>query len=227
MSVELSIERPGKVIAIGLNYRDHAEESGATLPTSPISFAKWPSSLIGSGADIVIPPDVAEVDYEAELGVIIGAEVRNVPTSQALSTVRGYICANDVSAREVQRIDGQWTRGKSFDTFGPVGPKLVAAEDVPDPQNLRIRCRVNGETLQDAHTSNMIFPVADLISFVSRYTTLHPGDLILTGTPGGVGMGRTPQRFLAAGDVVEVEIERLGVLTNGVRRVETDERDGP
>ena len=212
----LPIEPPSKVIAVGLNYRDHAAESGAELPTHPITFAIWPSALIADGDQIVIPAHVDRIDYEAELGVVIDREARDVSVDDALDVVRGYLCGNDVSARTVQAADGQWTRGKSFDTFCPVGPRLVPARELPDPQALAIRCRVNGELLQDGHTSQMAFSVADLVSLISASTTLLPGDLILTGTPGGVGIGRSPQRFLEPGDVVEVEIDGIGVLRNPV-----------
>lgn len=212
----LPIEPPSKVIAVGLNYRDHAEESGAELPTHPITFAVWPSALIPDGEEIVIPAHVDRVDYEAELGVVIDREVRDVAVDHALDFVRGYLCGNDVSARTIQAADGQWTRGKSFDTFCPIGPRLVSVHELPDPQALAIRCRVNSELLQDGHTSQMAFSVAELISLISASTTLLPGDLILTGTPGGVGVGRNPQRFLEPGDVVEVEIDGIGVLSNPV-----------
>jgi 2,4-didehydro-3-deoxy-L-rhamnonate hydrolase len=211
----LPIERPGKIVCVGLNYRDHAEEQGAELPTEPLLFAKWPSALIGPGEPIVIPPLVAKCDYEAELGVVMGARVRGVSKENALEAVRGYVCANDVSARDLQFGDGQWTRGKSVDTFCPVGP-LVPREDVPDPHALAIRAIVSGEVLQDSSTANLIFGVDEVISYVSQTTTLEPGDLILTGTPAGVGVFREPQRLLRPGDEVTIEIERIGSLTNPV-----------
>jgi 2-keto-4-pentenoate hydratase/2-oxohepta-3-ene-1,7-dioic acid hydratase in catechol pathway len=213
----LPIGRPGKIVCVGLNYRDHAEESGMALPERPLIFAKWPSSLIGPGVPIVIPEQAKEVDYEAELGVVIGARATRVSVDEALDHVAGYLCANEVSARDVQFADGQWTRGKSFDTFGPVGP-LVPAGDVPDPQALRIRCLLNDEVVQDSSTEQMVFTVAEVIAFVSDGITLEPGDLILTGTPAGVGLGRKPPVYLADGDEVTVEIERIGSLTNPVRR---------
>jgi 2-keto-4-pentenoate hydratase/2-oxohepta-3-ene-1,7-dioic acid hydratase in catechol pathway len=211
-------------VAVGLNYRDHAEESGAAVPVTPVTFAKWPSSLVADGEPIILPEGLGSIDYEAELGVVIDREVRDVAVDDALDVVRGYVCVNDISARAVQARDGQWTRAKSFDTFGPVGPRLVPAGEIPDPQALGIRCRINGELLQDGHTSNMVFTVAQLISFISTATTLLPGDLIITGTPGGVGIGRTPERYLATGDVVEVEIDGIGVLRNEVRAA-TPERE--
>jgi 2,4-didehydro-3-deoxy-L-rhamnonate hydrolase len=211
----LPIERPGKIVCVGLNYRDHAEEQGAELPTEPLLFAKWPSALIGPGEPIVIPPLVAKCDYEAELGVVMGARVRGVSKENALEAVRGYVCANDVSARDLQFGDGQWTRGKSVDTFCPVGP-LVPREDVPDPHALAIRAIVSGEVLQDSTTANLIFGVDEVITHVARTTTLEPGDLILTGTPAGVGVFRDPQRLLQPGDEVTIEIESVGSLTNPV-----------
>jgi 2-keto-4-pentenoate hydratase/2-oxohepta-3-ene-1,7-dioic acid hydratase in catechol pathway len=211
----LPIERPGKIVAVGLNYHDHAEEQGAELPSEPLLFAKWPTALIGPGEPIVIPALVDECDYEAELGVVIGARVKGVSRENALEAVRGYVCANDVSARDLQFSDGQWTRGKSVDTFCPVGP-LVPAAEIPDPHRLLIRAIVSGEVLQDSTTANLIFGVDEIISHVSKTTTLEPGDLLLTGTPAGVGVFREPQRLLRPGDQVTIEIERIGSLTNPV-----------
>ncbi len=211
----LPIERPGKIVCVGLNYRDHAEEQGVELPTAPLLFAKWPNALIGPGDPIVIPPAVTKCDYEAELGVVLGTRVSRVSKENALEAVRGYVCANDVSARDLQFGDGQWTRGKSVDTFCPVGP-LVPAADIPDPHDLRIRAIVSGEVLQDSTTANLIFGVDDIISYASQTLTFEPGDLILTGTPSGVGVFRDPQRLLRPGDEVTIEIERVGSLTNPV-----------
>jgi 2-keto-4-pentenoate hydratase/2-oxohepta-3-ene-1,7-dioic acid hydratase in catechol pathway len=213
----LPIERPGKVVCVGLNYRDHASESGLDLPSRPLLFAKWQTSLVGPGEDIVLPSISQEVDFEAELGVVIGRSAHGVTADDALEYVAGYVCVNDVSARDVQMGDGQWTRGKSFDTFCPVGPALVPASEVPDPQALAIRCLVNGEALQDSTTAEMVFGVAELIAFISEAITLEPGDLIATGTPAGVGFARTPPVFLRDGDEVTVEIARVGALTNRVR----------
>jgi 2-keto-4-pentenoate hydratase/2-oxohepta-3-ene-1,7-dioic acid hydratase in catechol pathway len=211
----LPIERPGKIVCVGLNYRDHAEEQGVELPAAPLLFAKWPNSLIGPGDQIVIPPAVAQCDYEAELAVVIGSRVSRVSKENALEAVRGYVCANDVTARDLQFGDGQWTRGKSVDTFCPVGP-LVPAADVPDPHDLSIRAIVSGEVLQDSTTANLIFGVDDIISYASQTVTFEPGDLILTGTPAGVGIFRDPPRLLQPGDEVTIEIERIGSLTNPV-----------
>jgi 2-keto-4-pentenoate hydratase/2-oxohepta-3-ene-1,7-dioic acid hydratase in catechol pathway len=212
----LPIERPQKIVCIGLNYRDHAEEQGVALPERPLLFAKWPNTLIGPGEPIRLPAVSHEVDYEAELGVVIGERVRQASPDTALEAVRGYLCANDVSGRDVQFSDRQWVRGKSFDTFCPVGPELVPASDVPDPQALRIRAILNGEVMQDSSTANMVFGVAEIISFVSEAITLEPGDLILTGTPAGVGVFRDPKVLLQPGDEITIEIERLGALTNPV-----------
>jgi 2-keto-4-pentenoate hydratase/2-oxohepta-3-ene-1,7-dioic acid hydratase in catechol pathway len=213
----LPIAIPSKIVCIGLNYRDHAEEQGVDLPEAPLLFAKWPNTLIGAGEAIVIPPITSKVDYEAELGVVIGARLRNVSEENALEGVRGYLCLNDVSARDLQFADGQWVRGKSLDTFCPVGPKLVSADNVPDPQHLSIRALVNGRVLQDSSTAQMVFGVAAVIAHVSRAITLEPGDLIATGTPAGVGAFRDPPLFLRPGDEVTIEIEGLGALTNPVR----------
>ena len=211
----LPIERPGKIVCVGLNYSDHAEEQGAELPAEPLLFAKWPTSLIGPGEAIVIPPIVAKADYEAELGVVIGARVKGVSKENALEAVAGYLCANDVSARDLQFSDGQWTRGKSPDTFCPVGP-MTPRDDVTDPHALAIRALVNGEVLQDSTTANLIFGIDEVIAYVSRTSTLEPGDLVLTGTPAGVGVFRKPQRLLQPGDEVTIEIEGLASLTNPV-----------
>jgi len=212
----LPIDRPQKIVCIGLNYSDHAEEQGVPLPERPILFAKWPNTLIGPGEPIVVPAISQKVDYEAELGVVIGRQVKGVSADTALEAVAGYVCVNDVSARDLQFGDGQWVRGKSPDTFCPVGPRLVPASEIPDPQALRIRAVLNGETMQDSTTANMVFGVAEIVSFVSQAITLEPGDLIATGTPAGVGAFRDPPVFMQAGDEVTIEIEGIGSLTNPV-----------
>ncbi len=212
----LPIERPQKIVCVGLNYRDHAEEQAVDLPERPLLFAKWPNTLIGPGEPIVIPPLSDRVDYEAELGVVIGSSARGVSVENALEAVAGYICANDVTARDLQRGDGQWTRGKSLDTFCPVGPALVPASEVPDPQALGIRAILNGEVMQDSTTANMVFGVAEIVAFVSEAITLEPGDLILTGTPAGVGVFRDPPVLLQPGDEITIEIDGLGALSNPV-----------
>src|SRR6187401_2029607 len=211
----LPIPRPGKIVCVGLNYRDHAEEQGVDLPAAPLLFAKFTTALIGPGDAIVIPPIVTKCDYEAELGVVLGRTVRQVSKENAMEAVAGYVVANDVSARDLQFGDGQWTRGKSPDTFCPVGP-LTPRDDIPDPHALKIRAIVSGEVLQDSTTANLIFGVDDVIAYASQTTTLEPGDLILTGTPAGVGVFRDPQRLLQPGDEVTIEIEGLASLTNPV-----------
>ena len=212
--------QPPNILALGLNYRKHAAETGVRLPDEPVLFLKATSSVIGPGEPILLPAaGPGEVDFEAELGIVIGRRVKNVPPSGALEAVLGYTCANDVSARDwqIRRQKKQWARGKSFDTFCPVGPCLVTRDEIPDPGSLRIRTLLNGEVLQDASTSDMIFDAATVISDLSRSMTLLPGTLILTGTPEGVGFTRTPPRYLAAGDTVTVSIEGIGELTNPVQ----------
>ena len=209
------IARPGKIVCVGLNYRDHAEEQGAELPSAPLLFAKFTTALSGPGDPIVIPSHVTKCDYEAELGVVIGSTVKGVSKENALDAVAGYLVANDVSARDLQFSDGQWTRGKSPDTFCPVGP-LVSADEVGDPHALWIRAILNGETVQDSTTANLIFGIDEIVSYVSQTSTLEEGDLILTGTPAGVGVFREPQRLLQPGDEITIEIDRVGSLTNPV-----------
>jgi 2-keto-4-pentenoate hydratase/2-oxohepta-3-ene-1,7-dioic acid hydratase in catechol pathway len=212
----LPIDRPGKIICVGLNYRDHAEEQGTALPEAPLLFAKWQNTLVGPGDPIVIPPVVTKCDYEAELGVVIGERVRDVSAENALEAVAGYVCVNDVSARDLQFADGQWTRGKSPDTFCPVGPALVSRDEIPEPQALPIRAILNGEIVQESSTANMIFGVADVIAYVTRTITLEPGDLIATGTPAGVGAFRDPPLYMKPGDEITIEIDGIGSLTNPV-----------
>lgn len=208
---------PGKVIAVGLNYRDHAKELKVEPPASPIIFAKFPNSVTGPGAPVFLPPGDVQLDYEAELAVVIGRAGRGISKARALEHVAGYMPLNDVSARKWQFGDQQWVRGKSCDSFCPIGPWLTTRDEVPDPQALAIKARVNGELRQNSNTCNLIFGVAELIAFISAAITLEPGDIIATGTPDGVGVFRKPPVFLQPGDVVEVEIEGLGVLSNQVR----------
>lgn len=207
-----------KVICVGLNYADHARESGATPPDEPVLFNKFPTALRGHGEPIVLPRVSHEVDYEAELVLVIGRGGRHIARDHALEHVAGYCPGHDVSARDWQlRKPGkQWLLGKTFDTFAPCGPALVTRNEVPHPGKLSIRFRLNGETMQDSNTDQFIFPVEELVAYVSQVCTLEPGDLIFTGTPPGVGFARQPPRFLKPGDVAEVEIEGLGVLRNPV-----------
>jgi 2,4-diketo-3-deoxy-L-fuconate hydrolase len=205
-----------KVICVGLNYSDHTSESGFELPKAPLLFGKFANTLCGDGDAIVLPAGIGHVDGEAELAVVIGETAREVAERDAFSVVQGYTCANDVSARDAQFADGQWFRGKGFDTFCPVGPRVVPRDDL-NPADLRVVQRLNGETLQDSNTSHLIFRIPRLISYISQAITLERGDLILTGTPEGVGFFRDPKIALADGDVIEVEVDGIGVLRNEVR----------
>jgi 2-keto-4-pentenoate hydratase/2-oxohepta-3-ene-1,7-dioic acid hydratase in catechol pathway len=209
--------RPGKVVAIGLNYLDHIREAGLEPPQRPPVFAKFTTSVIGDGDEIRVDRAVTQrVDWEVELAVVIGRTASRVSEAQALSHIFGYTVANDVSARDVQFADGQWVRGKSLDTFCPLGPAIVTAEEIGDPQGLALSTRVNGEVVQDSNTREMLFGVARLIEFCSHSFTLEPGDVIVTGTPWGCGEFMSPARSLADGDVVEVEVEGIGRLRNPV-----------
>jgi len=209
------IPDPDKIICLGLNYRNHAEEAGFDVPTVPILFGKYRNTLAGPTQPIILPPASQEVDYEGELAVVICRRCKNVPAHEALDCVAGYMALNDVSARDLQFRTGQWLSGKSLDTFAPCGPALVINE-IKDPQDLSILTRLNGLTMQASNTRDMIFPVADTIAYISQLMTLEPGDIIATGTPEGVGFKRKPPVFLHAGDVVEVEIEAIGKIRNPV-----------
>ncbi|EKF42137.1 fumarylacetoacetate hydrolase [Nitratireductor indicus C115] len=201
----------GKFICIGLNYSDHAREAGLPVPTEPIVFMKATSAICGPDDDLVIPRGSTKTDWEVELGIVIGKTAKHVSKEDALEHVAGYCVLHDVSERAFQNErQGQWTKGKSCDTFGPTGPWLVTREEVADPQNLSMWLKVNGETMQSGSTRTMVFGVAELVSYLSDFMSLHPGDIISTGTPPGVGMGLSPQRYLKAGDVVELGIEGLG-----------------
>lgn len=213
VSLRAPVPGTGKIVCVGLNYRDHAAETGKAVPTEPVLFAKFANSVVPDGAAVSIPALTAEADWEAELAVVIGSRATRVPRDRALDHVAGYACANDLSARDLQRSGGQWTRGKAIDGFLPLGPYLVTADEVPDPQALDIRCTLNGEVVQDSSTSQMVFGVAELVSIVSQTMTLEPGDILLTGTPPGVGTAMSPPRFLAPGDELVVEISGLGRLT--------------
>jgi 2-keto-4-pentenoate hydratase/2-oxohepta-3-ene-1,7-dioic acid hydratase in catechol pathway len=212
------IPDPLKVVCIGLNYRDHAEETGAAIPREPVLFSKFSSALQGAGEPIVLPWVSDQVDFEAELVLVVGKKGRHIPKAQAMSYLAGYAVGHDVSARDWQtgKDAKQWLAGKTFDTFAPVGPVIVTADEVPDPHNLGIRLKINGTTMQNSNTKQMIFRADDLLAYISQVVTLQPGDLIFTGTPPGVGIARKPPVFLKGGDVVEVEIDGLGTLRNPV-----------
>lgn len=210
------IPDPGKVICVGLNYRDHTREVGQDEPDVPTLFPKFANGLIGHDEPIRVPRGVDDIDFEAELGVVIGRRARAVAPEEALDYVAGITAVNDVSSRAFQFASSQWTSGKIVDTFAPCGPWLVTLDEVDDVQGLAIRTRLNGEVVQDGTTADMMFGVAELIAHISAFATLEPGDLIATGTPPGVGMGRTPPLYMDPGDSVEVEVESIGVLRNRV-----------
>ncbi len=214
------LSHPEKIMCIGKNYRDHCAEMKSPLPERPVLFAKYPSSLAGPEDEIGLPAVSTMVDWEAELAVVIGRSCRNVSAQEALECVFGYTCANDLTMRDAQSQDGQWVRAKSPDGFCPLGPALVSADEVDDPQALDIRLSLNGKVMQSSNTREMVFGVAELVSYLSRTMTLKPGDVLLTGTPPGVGAGRDPQVFLAPGDRVVVEVEGLGALANVMRAEE-------
>ena len=219
------VPRPGKIMAVGLNYRDHVEEQGGKVktPERPMLFAKFPTSVIGDGATVEWDPDLTDaVDLEAELGVVIGRTARRVSEAEAMRYVLGYTCINDVTARDVQYSDKQYVRGKSLDTFCPMGPALVTRDEVPDPGALAVRSWRNDELMQDSNTSNLIFSVPFLISFCSQAFTLEPGDVICTGTPSGVGYFREPRVLMHDGDTMTVEVERVGRLTNPCHEIHLD-----
>jgi len=208
---------PPKIVCLGLNYRDHAEEAGAKIPEEPIIFMKPRTSIVGPGEPVIKPRFVEELDYEVELAIIIGRKGKDIPVSEASDYIFGYTVFNDISARDIQFKDGQWTRGKSFDTFAPIGPCITTATQIGDPNNLRLRTRVNGEIRQDSSTSRMIFNVYEIVHHLSRVMTLEPCDIIATGTPGGVAVFMKPEpKFLQPGDTIEVEIEKIGTLRNPI-----------
>jgi len=211
--------RPGKLICIGLNYRDHAAESNMPIPEKPIVFSKFATAVTGPNQPVVLPARSEKVDYEAELAFVIGRRAKNVAKEKALDYVLGYTCLNDVTARDFQFADGQWQRGKSCDTFAPMGECIVTTDEIPDPHRLAIKLRLNGQTMQDSNTDQLIFGIPELVAFLSETITLEPGDVVATGTPPGVGFARKPPVFLKDGDVMEVEVEGLGVLTNPVAAV--------
>lgn len=212
-----------KFVAIGLNYHEHARESNMPVPAEPMMFAKWLSCLCGPNDDTVMPAECQQLDWEVELGIVIGTRARQVTEAEALQHVAGYCVSNDVSERhyQIQRGSGQWGKGKGFDTFGPIGPYLVTADEVGDPQSLGLWLDVNGQRRQTGHTSDMIFSCAQIVSHCSQVMTLEPGDLIITGTPPGVGMGMKPPHFLKEGDVVELGIDKLGTQRQRIVRART------
>ncbi len=210
------IPRPGKIICIGLNYRDHAAETGQDLPEHPTVFAKYATCVVGPRDPIVLPRVSSHIDYEGELAVVIGREAKEAPLDKALDYVAGYTAFNDVSARDYQHHTSQWTIGKTFDTFGPMGPLLVTADEIGDPHDLTLRVSIGGEVLQESNTRFLIFSIPELIVYLSAVMTLEPGDVIATGTPAGIGGARTPPRWLRPGEVVTVDIEKIGRLQNPV-----------
>lgn len=210
------VPRPGKIICIGLNYRDHAEESGMPIPKSPIIFSKFGICAIGANEAILLPKGSEQVDYEAELAFVVGRRAKNISASDAMNYVFGYANFNDVSARDFQFADGQWTRGKSCDTFAPFGEFVATKDEIENPHELKIQFRLNGKTLQNSNTKELIFKIPEIIQFLTQSITLEPGDVIATGTPPGVGFARKPPIFLKDGDTAEVEIEGLGILRNRV-----------
>lgn len=216
VTLHAPVPRPGKILCIGLNYRDHAEEQGAELPKRPLVFSKFSTCVLAPGDTIVIPPGSKETDFEAELGVVIGKRASRVAKANAMEHVLGYCNFHDVSARDFQFADGQWQRGKACDTFAPFGDYIATTDEIDNPHNLGIRLRLNGKTMQDSNTNQLVFDIPALIEYLSTYITLEPGDVIATGTPPGVGFARKPPVYMQHGDVVEVEIDGLGTLTNKV-----------
>ncbi len=217
VTLKAVLTNPGKIICIGLNYRDHAAETHQSIPEVPMVFAKYNNTLVGSGEPILLPRVTQRVDYEAELAVIIGKRGRSIAEAEAMDYVAGYSIFNDISARDYQMRTSQWTIGKTFDTFGPFGPALVTADEIADPHALALRLSIDGEVLQDSNTRELIFSIPRLIAYLSSVMTLEPGDVIATGTPAGVGFTRQPPRFLRPGETVRVEIEGIGVLENPVK----------
>ncbi|MCG9480004.1 MAG: fumarylacetoacetate hydrolase family protein [Actinomycetia bacterium] len=222
MEIDIKTYVPGKIICVGMNYKSHVDEQDGRFPTKPVLFSKANSSIIKNGQVIVYPPQTKELDYEVELAVIIGKKTSKVSKEEVFSHIYGYTIINDITARDIQREEGQWYRGKSFDTFAPIGPRIVAGEEIEDPQNLNLRSYVNRELRQNSNTSEMIFDIKILISYISQTITLMPGDLLATGTPAGVGIFSKEKKLLSVGDEITCEIENIGKLTNRVQ--ETDDR---
>jgi 2-keto-4-pentenoate hydratase/2-oxohepta-3-ene-1,7-dioic acid hydratase in catechol pathway len=210
------VPRPGKIVCIGLNYRDHAAESGLAVPKTPVIFSKFPTCVIAPGEPVVVPSTSERIDYEAELAIVIGRRAKRVSAANAYDYVLGYTAFNDVTARDFQFGDGQWQRGKSCDTFAPMGQTIVTTDEIPDPHTLRITMTVNGNVMQDSNTDQLIFSVPQIVEFITQSITLEPGDVIPTGTPAGVGFARQPPVFLKPGDIMQVDIERIGKLGNPI-----------
>jgi 2-keto-4-pentenoate hydratase/2-oxohepta-3-ene-1,7-dioic acid hydratase in catechol pathway len=215
------VPRPGKIVCVGLNYRDHAAESGLAVPKVPVIFSKFSTCVVAPGEPVVIPTTSDKADYEAELAIVIGRRAKRVSAARAYDHVLGYTAFNDVTARDFQFGDGQWQRGKSCDTFAPMGPTIVTTDEIPDPHTLGIRLRLNGNVMQESNTDQLIFTVPQLIEFITESITLEPGDVIPTGTPAGVGFARKPPVYLKPGDVMDVDIDRIGGLGNPVVAAES------
>jgi len=216
MEIDIKNYRPGKIICIGMNYKSHIKEQDGRFPDKPVLFCKANTCIIKNGENIICPEEVHELDYEVELAVIAGSKMKNIKPEDVVDHIYGYTIINDVTARDLQKREGQWFRAKSFDTFGPIGPEIVLKDEIDDVQNLNLKSFVNGQLRQDSSTSEMIFKVYDLISFISYSMTIEPGDLIATGTPAGVGVFMKSKKLLKAGDEIVCEIERIGRLTNKV-----------
>jgi len=214
--VDIKTYTPGKIICIGMNYKSHIKEQDGRFPDKPVLFSKAKSSVIKNGEDIVYPPEVKELDYEVELAVIIGKKMKNVPEAKAADYIYGYTIINDITARDIQKSENQWYRAKSFDSFAPIGPVVVSKKEIPDPQNLKLKSYVNGELRQNGSTSDMIYGVYTLLSYISGSITLEEGDLVATGTPAGVGIFMKNKKLLRPGDEVICEIEKIGRLANKV-----------
>lgn len=216
VTLHAPVPNAGKILCVGLNYMDHAKEMNFAIPDHPVLFAKFNNALNGHGRPIYLDGTSQAVDYEAEMAFVIGQRAYKVSEETSLDYVAGYVTANDVTARDIQNADSQWVRGKSLDSFCPLGPWLITKDEVPDPHNLAISCRVNGVTLQESNTNQLIFKIPFLVSFLSQGLTLEPGDIVLTGTPSGIGYARNPRVLLQPGDIVEIEIEKVGLLKNPV-----------
>lgn len=217
VKLKAPIQKPGKIVCVGLNYLDHCEETGMDVPKSPVIFSKYSNAVIGPDEDILLPVNSSEPDYEAEFAFVIGKKAKKVSKEEAMDYVAGYTIVNDVSARDIQLGDGQWVRGKSPDTFAPIGPVIATKDEIEDPHSLSIKLTLNGETMQDSNTNQLIFDIPSILSYLSQSMTFEPGDVIATGTPPGVGMGRDPKVWLKPGDEVIVEVEKIGKLRNSVK----------